>query len=235
MSDPVCHNGNMNQNYTEIAFVLDRSGSMHSWQEAAINGFNLFLHEQQLVEGLARLTLVLFDDEYLVPVNALPVAEVVPLDLETYVPRGSTALLDAIGRTIDEMGTRLAAWPEKDRPAQVIVAILTDGLENSSQTYTWPQLAGAIKRQTEQYRWTFLFLGANQDAIATAAQMNIAAVNAATYVNDAPGLRATSLSFARKVRALRRSSMGKATVEESLDAIAPMSILTEEEDKKERT
>ena len=235
MSDPVCHNGRMNKNYTEIAFVLDRSGSMQSCAEAATNGFNLFLHEQQQVEGLAKLTLILFDDEYLVPVNALPVAEVLPLDRATYVPRGSTALLDAVGRTIDEMGSRLAALPEKERPAQVIVAILTDGLENSSQTYTWPQLAGAIKRQTEQYRWTFLFLGAHQDAIATAAQMNIAAANAATYVNDTPGLRASSRSFARKVRGMRRSLMANATIEESCDASAPMSDLMAEEDEKEGT
>ncbi len=225
----------MKNNYAEIAFVLDRSGSMESCRDAAIEGFNRFLKEQQQVEGLAKLTLVLFDDEYLVPANALPVAEVVPLDHETYIPRGSTALLDAVGRTIDELGTRLAALPEPDRPAQVIVAILTDGEENSSQNYTWHQLAAAIKRQTEQYRWTFLFLGANQDAIATAAQMNIAAGNAATYVNDVSGLRASSRTFARKMSGLRRACMPNATVEECHDAMAPMSEILREEDEKERS
>jgi hypothetical protein len=109
---------------------------------------------------LAKLTLILFDDEYLAPIDALPVAEILPLDNESYVPRGSTALLDAIGRTIDELGARLASLPEQDRPMQVIVAILTDGLENSSQNYTWQKIADAIKQQSEQYRWTFLFLGA---------------------------------------------------------------------------
>ncbi|MDQ3117336.1 MAG: VWA domain-containing protein [Verrucomicrobiota bacterium] len=225
----------MKNNYAEIAFVLDRSGSMNICRDAAIEGFNRFLKEQQQVEGLAKLTLVLFDDEYLVPVNALPVAEVVPLDEETYVPRGSTALLDAIGRTIKELGTRLAALPESDRPAQVIVAILTDGEENSSHNYTWHQLAAAIKRQTEEYRWTFLFLGANQDAIATAAQMNIAAANAASYVQDGPGLRASSRTFARKMSALRSFSMGNPTIEESHDAHAPLSDMIAEEDAKERS
>ncbi|MBA3608769.1 MAG: VWA domain-containing protein [Chthoniobacterales bacterium] len=225
----------MKNNYAEIAFVLDRSGSMNICRDAAIEGFNRFLKEQQQVEGLAKLTLVLFDDEYLVPVNALPVAEVVPLDEETYVPRGSTALLDAIGRTIKELGTRLAALPESDRPAQVIVAILTDGEENSSHNYTWHQLAAAIKRQTEEYRWTFLFLGANQDAIATAAKMNIAAANAASYVQDGPGLRASSRTFARKMKALRSFSMGNPTIEESHDAHAPLSDMIAEEDAKERS
>jgi hypothetical protein len=117
---------------------------------------------------------------------------------------------------------------------QVIVAILTDGLENSSQNYTWQQIAHAIRQQSEQYRWTFLFLGANQDAIATAAQMNITAANAAAYVADAAGLHASASSLARKVRALRRVSIGTASVEECHDALVPMSDLLAEEDQKKR-
>jgi len=224
----------MKNHYSEIAFVLDRSGSMESCREAAIEGFNSFLQEQQRTEGLAKLTLILFDDEYLAPIDALPVAEILPLDNDGYVPRGSTALLDAIGRTIDELGARLAALPEQDRPMQVIVAILTDGLENSSQNYTWRQIADAIKQQSEQYRWTFLFLGANQDAIATAAKMNIRAANAAACVADAAGLHASASSLARKVRALRRVSIGTASVEEWHDALVPMSDLLAEEDQKKR-
>src|SRR5437763_13898560 len=118
-----------NSHYTEIAFILDRSGSMKSCQRGAIDGFNQFLADQQKTEGLAKLTFVLFDDEYLVPVSSVPVQEVVPLTKETYKPRNCTALLDAIGQTIDELGSRLAALPQKDRPGQVIVPILTDGLE----------------------------------------------------------------------------------------------------------
>jgi Mg-chelatase subunit ChlD len=224
----------MKNHYSEIAFVLDRSGSMEGCREAAIESFNAFLHEQQQTEGLAKLTLILFDDEYLVPIYALPVAEILPLNDDSYVPRGSTALLDAIGRTIDELGARLAALPEQDRPGQVIVAILTDGLENSSQNCTWQEIARVIKQQTEQYRWTFLFLGANQDAIATAAQMNIVASNAATYVADAAGLHASSASLGRKVRAMRRVKGGRATMEETRDAAAPMSDLLAEEDQKHR-
>ena len=234
MSYPQMYVAGMKNHYSEIAFVLDRSGSMESCREATIGGFNSFLQEQQKTEGLARLTLILFNDEYLVPIDALPVAEILPLSSDSYVPRGSTALLDAIGRTIDELGARLAALSEKDRPLQVIVAILTDGLENSSQDYTWQQIADVIKQQSEQYRWTFLFLGANQDAIATAAQMNIKATNAAAYVADAAGLHASASSLTRKVRALRRVSMGTASVEECHDAAAPMSGIVAEEHQKER-
>ncbi len=224
----------MNKHYTEIAFVLDRSGSMESCREAAIEGFNRFLAEQQQTEGLAKLTLVLFDDEYLVPVRSVPVPEVLALDTDSYVPRNNTALLDAIGKTIEELGQQLAKLPENARPGQVIVAILTDGLENASERFTWKDVAGRIRRQTETYKWTFLFLGANQDAIATAAQLNIAAANAASYVADAAGSRASHVAFSRKARALRRTDMGIATAAEVADVSAPMADLVQEEDRKER-
>ncbi|MGI8819480.1 MAG: vWA domain-containing protein [Chthoniobacterales bacterium] len=224
----------MNKHYTEIAFVLDRSGSMGSCREAAIEGFNRFLAEQQQTEGLAKLTLVLFDDEYLVPVRSVPVQEVLALDTDSYVPRNNTALLDAIGKTIDELGQQLAEIPQDARPGQVIVAILTDGLENASEHFTWKEVAARIRRQTETYKWTFLFLGANQDAIATAALLNIAPANAASYVADAAGSRASHVALARKARALRRAGMGRATAAEVADASAPMSELLQEEDRKER-
>src|ERR1700745_4058056 len=114
---------------------------MECCRQAAIDGFNQFLTEQQNTEGLAKLTLVLFDDEYVVPISSVPVQEVVPLTHHTYQPRGCTALLDAIGATIDNLGRRLSALQEKDRASQVIVAILTDGLENASRRFTWKQVS----------------------------------------------------------------------------------------------
>jgi hypothetical protein len=224
----------MNNHYTAIAFVLDRSGSMESCKEAAIEGFNRFLLEQQKVEGLAKLTLVLFDDEYLVPFRSLPVQEIVPLNSDTFVPRNTTALLDAIGQTIDQLGQSLSQLSEKDRPAQVIVAILTDGLENASRRYSWNDIGDRIKLQSETYKWTFLFLGANQDAIATAAQLSISAANAASYVSDAAGSRASHLAFSRRASALRRKSMGRATAADVIDLAAPLSQIVAEEDRKER-
>lgn len=227
----------MNTQLTELAFILDRSGSMSSLADGAIAGFNHFLHEQQSAPGLARLTLVLFDDEYLVPARSLPVAEVLPLDELSYVPRNSTALLDAIGITVDELGARLAAMPERERPGKVIVAILTDGLENASVRYTWRDIAGRIRHQTDAYQWEFLFLGANQDAIATAAQIHIGAQNAATFCADKPGMKSTGGALSRKSRALREmltQPQGSASPETLRDAAAPLSDLVREEDLKNR-
>jgi len=225
----------MNNQLTELAFVLDRSGSMGSIAAAAIEGFNFFLAEQKATPGQARLTLVLFDDEYLVPAQSLPVIEVLPLNHHTYVPRNSTALLDAIGRTIDELGARLAAQPEAQRPGQVIVAILTDGLENASTHYTWRDVAARIRHQTNVYQWEFLFLGANQDAIATAARLNIVAENAATYHADAVGQQSGSAAISRKTASRRKQTSGHATTEDLLAAAAPLEALLQEEDHQRRS
>lgn len=213
MSHPPCESVCMSQTHpektkpktTEIAFILDRSGSMQEHTEAAIAGFNEFLRDQQQVEGQARLTLILFDDQYEVPVDNIPVSEVVGLDTGTYTTRGSTALLDAIGRTIDAFKIRLRDLPDSQRPDQVIFAIFTDGQENSSHRYTWQDIAGKIRRRQAKQGWEFLFLGANQDAIATAAQMNIHAHNAATASASADGVRGSAKAFSRKVQAMRES------------------------------
>jgi len=129
---------------------------------------------------------------------------------------------------------RLGQIPEEDRPGQVIVTILTDGLENASHVFTWKDVAGKIKEQTETYKWTFLFLGANQDAIATAAQMNIAASNSATYAADEVGARSSMGAASKKVRAMRHQAMECATEEDIKSANAPMSEIVQEEDRKER-
>jgi len=127
---------------TEIAFILDRSGSMQIHTEAAIAGFNEFLRDQQQVEGQARLTLVLFDDRIEIPIDNIPVSEVVDLDTGTYTTRGTTALLDVIGTTIDQFKARIRDLPEEHRPGQVIFAIFTDGQENASRRFTWARSGG---------------------------------------------------------------------------------------------
>lgn len=227
--------GVMNKNLTEIAFILDRSGSMAPVTEAAITGFNVFLRDQQKTEGQARLTLVLFDNEYLVPLDCIPVQEAVALDTRTYVPRGSTALLDAIGTTIDRLGARISTMPEPDRPGQVIVAIFTDGYENSSEKFTWKDISHKILEQTNTYKWQFLFLGANQDAIATAANLSIAADNASTYVGDNGGTYSSNKAVSRKMSALRKRSSGaRMSAQEHTDAAAPLSVIVEEEDAESR-
>lgn len=215
---------------TEIAFILDRSGSMESLWRTAIDSFNEFLGQQKAVGPAARFTLVLFDDEYEVPVRSIPLCEVTELTDETYVPRGTTALLDAIGRTIDELGSRLAALPPEKRPDQVVVAILTDGLENASQRFTLADVSAKISHQREKYRWQFFFLGANQDAIASAASLSIDADDSATYIAGVDGIFAGSRSISRKLSAIRKSR-GRIALsdQEQSDLTAPLSQIVNEE------
>lgn len=164
----------MNNNLTEIVCIIDRSGSMASITNDAIGGFNTFLAEQKKLPGEARLTLVLFDHEYLVPVDNQPLDKVEELTASTYVPRGSTALMDAIGRAITTVGERLAKTEEAQRPGQVVVVILTDGFENASQEYTRTRVAEMIQHQQEKYNWRFVYLGVNVDAFKEASSLNIA-------------------------------------------------------------
>lgn len=218
---------------TEIAFILDRSGSMEPHTEAAIAGFNEFLRDQQAVEGLARLTLVLFDDRIEIPIDNLPVSEVVELDTRTYTTRGSTALLDAIGQTIDSFKARTRDLPPESRPDQVIFAIFTDGEENSSHRFTWQDIAGKIRRRQEKQGWQFLFLAANQDAIATAAQMNIHAHNAATASFSEKGVQGSARAFSRKAKAMRESLVADGPQYSKADLDRPMDQILREEEERE--
>jgi hypothetical protein len=178
MSDP---------NYCDITVVLDRSGSMGPVVDDTIGGFNRFLQDQQAAPGRATLTLVQFDHEYEFVHQGKPVGEVPPLDRNTYGPRGSTALLDAVGRAIQETGARLEAMPEGSRPGKVIFVILTDGMENASREFTRDRINQMISHQREVYSWDFLFLGANQNAIHAGAQIGIAAHAAMTFANNTAG------------------------------------------------
>lgn len=178
----------MNPDLTEIACILDRSGSMESIREDAIGGFNAFLKAQQGQSGQARLTLVLFDNEYEVPENGVPLSWVKPLDSTTFVPRGTTALYDAIGRTINEVGARLARLPEAERPAKVVVAILTDGQENSSTEFTRDTVRSMIDHQRTAYSWDFVYLAANQDAVTAARDIAIPAPAAFQFQADKAGI-----------------------------------------------
>jgi hypothetical protein len=172
----------MKAGFSFIVCILDRSGSMHAVQSDAIGGFNAFLAQRQADPGEALMTLVLFNDRIDVACNAIPPRDVAPLDESSYLPAGCTALLDAIGSTIDDMGKRLAAMPEDERPEKVIVAILTDGQENASREYSLDVVSQMIARQRDVYKWEFLFLAANQDAIATAATMSIPASDTHRYM-----------------------------------------------------
>lgn len=219
----------MNTKLTEMAYVLDRSGSMAPMQEAAVAAFNGFLKEQLEAPGEARLTLVLFDDEYLLPVDAKPLEEVKPMVAADFQPRGSTALLDAIGITIDRLGQRLAAMPKDQRPGQVVVAVFTDGQENASRKYTLDQIHSMIRHQRDVYSWEFLFLAAGQDAMATAAAMGIGDADAATVDFSAKGLDVSAKAISRKAKAYRSRARGE---EGGEDLYKPLDAVVREEMQK---
>lgn len=179
----------MNENLSEIICIIDRSGSMESIKSDAIGGFNSFISEQKKGPGRANVTVVLFDDQYDVTASGVPLEQLPPLNDTTFVPRGSTALYDAIGKTLDDVGARLAATPESERPGTVIVAILTDGQENSSRVYSREKIAAMIRLQHDVYSWEFVFLAANQDAVASARQISIDAADAVPFAPSAAGTR----------------------------------------------
>jgi hypothetical protein len=158
----------MNPHLTEIAYILDRSGSMQPMRDAAVAAFNDFINSQLDVSGDARLTLVLFDDQYETPVTGRFIQDVPPLTSETYVPRSRTALLDAIGKTTTEMVVPLAALPEAEKPGKVISAFFKVGLEYASWNFNNKLVSDLIHKQSKEDNWEFLFLAANQGAFATA-------------------------------------------------------------------
>jgi hypothetical protein len=205
------------KDFTRIVVILDRSGSMQSIREATVTGFNEFVRKQQQTPGLAGLKLVQFDDAYEVVFDT-DIRDVPLLTQDTFVPRGMTALLDAQGRTITELGKELAAMPERERPSKVIVITLTDGLENRSTDYTVADVAKLVQHQREKYGWDFIYLGANQDAIKVAASMNIPASYAMNYsVGDPANVGATFAATSNLVRGVRASSRGVVTQGFSLE------------------
>ena len=195
---------------TDITIVLDRSGSMESVREATIAAFNDFVRSQRGGDGEARLSLVQFDDQYETPYTDQPVDAAPLLTAGTYEPRGSTALLDAIGTTIDRTGARLSALPEERRPGSVVVAILTDGFENASHRFDMAAISAKIAHQRTIYAWQFLFLAANQDAIATAAGLGVGAAQSLTFAASPTGVHAAAASLGRQMRSARDRRVAQA-------------------------
>lgn len=169
----------MNQYLTEIIFLLDRSGSMEGLEADTIGGFNRFIKKQRKL-GDTLLTTVLFDDKYEILHNGVDAANIILTNREYYT-RGSTALLDAIGKTILDVGFRLSRTEEYKRPHKVIFVITTDGMETSSREFTYKKITQMISRQREMYQWDFIFIGANIDVIEESARLGIHPDHAVRY------------------------------------------------------
>jgi hypothetical protein len=165
-------------NLSLVAALLDRSGSMQSIVEDTCGGFDAFIATERGADVETVVSLAQFDTEYEQVYAHRPIADVPPLTLE---PRGMTALLDAIGHFVTEIGADLASRPEDERPGAVTVLVMTDGMENSSREWTVDAVRGLIRQQEEQYAWTFVFLGANMDAVDVGTSMGFSADRSLTY------------------------------------------------------
>lgn len=199
----------MKENLTELVFILDRSGSMAGLESDTIGGFNSMLEKQKREPGRAYVTTVLFDNRWELLHDHRMIQEVEPMNEKQYYVRGCTALLDAVGMTIQKLIRIQKNAGPSHKADQVIFVITTDGLENASREYSCSRVKEMIEYQKEKYGWEFLFLGANMDAVKEAGHLGIGADRAASYVNDREGVQLNYEVVSKTVSSMR---MGAAPV-----------------------
>lgn len=173
---------------TSITVVLDQSGSMHGLMQDTLGGFNKFVADQKEIDGEVFFTLCTFSDTYRLVHDYVSLASVENLTDKTYNPGGNTALLDAIGATIESVKSKIAAMQEADRPAKSVFLIQTDGQENASRKFNISQIKALIKEQ-EAAGCQFIFLGANIDTFAAGTSMGFAAQNSISYQSTSRGTK----------------------------------------------
>ena len=195
----------MKKDLTELVFILDKSGSMSGLEKDTIGGFNSMLETQRKVEGNAVVTTVLFDHSYEVIHNRISIDKVAPLTDKEYRIGGSTALLDAIGITILSTKKHFLDTPEDQRPEKVLFVITTDGMENASREFHYPEIKAMIEHQKLTLDWEFIFLGANIDAEAEAKKFGLHKDRVSNYNHDHKGTTAHYESVNDAVTELRVS------------------------------
>ena len=195
----------MRKNLTEMVFILDKSGSMAGLEADTIGGFNGMIERQKSMEGEAIVSTVLFSGSSTVIHDRVDLQKVEPLTRKEYCVGGCTALIDAIGCAIHHIGIVHKYAREEDIPEHTIFIITTDGMENASRLYTSDEVKAMVKKEKEQYGWEFLFLGANIDAVETAARYGIAEDRAVTFHNDPRGHALNYAGLGDAVRSVRRN------------------------------
>ncbi len=190
----------MKKNLTEMVFILDKSGSMSGLEADTIGGFNSMIEKQKKEDGEALVSTVLFANESQVIHDRVDLRKIEPMTDRQYYVGGCTALIDAIGGAIHHIGNVHKYARDEDRPEHTIFIITTDGMENASHRYTSDEVKAMVNRQKEKYGWEFLFLGANIDAVETAARFGINEDHAVNFINDRAG---QALSYAEVSEAVR--------------------------------
>ena len=177
----------MKKGLTELVFILDRSGSMSGLETDTIGGYNSMLEKQKREPGEVIVTTVLFDDKYEILHDRINLKGISPITEKDYYVRGCTALLDAVGKTINKIGNAQKHTIDSERAEHVMFIITTDGLENSSREFSYEKVRQMIEHQKNKYGWEFIFLGANIDAEATAKRYGISSDRATNYNADSEG------------------------------------------------
>ena len=193
-------------NITELVFILDRSGSMAGLESDTIGGFNAMLEKQKQNDAPCYVSTILFDNESEVIHDREKIGEVMPLTDKDYYVRGCTALLDAVGGAIHHVGNVHKYARPEDVPSRTLFVITTDGMENASRCYNAEQVKAMITRQKEKYGWEFLFIGANIDAVQTAARYGIDEDRAVNYHADKQGTGVVYGAVSKAVTKLRCSA-----------------------------
>ena len=195
----------MSEKFTELVFILDRSGSMAGLESDTIGGFNAMI-EQQKREGVrALVTTVLFSTECSIIHDRLPIEKVPAMTHRDYRPGGGTALLDAVGSTVRHIAHIHKYAPAEAKPDKTLVVITTDGMENASRSFRYEEIKRLVEKEKKKYGWEFIFLGANIDAIETAGHFGIEPAFAADYHCDSEG---TALNYRTLSRAVTRFCAG---------------------------
>lgn len=208
----------MGNNITELVFILDRSGSMRGLESDTVGGFNSLIDKQKTVPGGCFVSTILFDNVSKVLHDRLPLEQVPLMTERDYVPRGSTALLDAVGDAIGHISSIHRYVRPEDVPEHTLFVITTDGMENASRRFRLWEIKDLIKKQKAEHGWEFLFLGANIDAVNTAGHLGISADRAATYRADGKGTKLVYDAVAQAAVMVRRAEhlnpVWKRTVDE---------------------
>ncbi|MBP2027568.1 uncharacterized protein YegL [Acetoanaerobium pronyense] len=195
----------MKKNLTELVFILDRSGSMSGLESDTIGGYNSMLSKQKKEEGEAIITTVLFDDEYELLHDRISIKGVDSITDKEYFVRGTTALLDAIGKTLNKIINVQRNTAENEKAENIMFVIITDGMENSSYEYNYDKIKNMIEHQKNKYGWEFIFLGANIDSVATAEHFGIDKDRAADYKADSKGTLLNYEVISDTVSSLRKN------------------------------
>ena len=195
----------MKKDLTELVFILDRSGSMSGLESDTIGGYNAMLEKQKKEPGEAVITTVLFDDRYELLHDRINLKGIAPITEKEYFVRGSTAFLDAVGRTINKIGNAQKYTTEYERAEHVLFVITTDGMENASREFSDEKVRKMIEHQKNKYGWEFIFLGANIDAIAAAERFGIGEDRATNYNADSEGTLLNYEVISETVSCLRAS------------------------------